>query len=199
LLFLAQVSIVGRALFEELGSTVRPPSPLVGRPRIITRAVLTACYEIYQKDPDIYLDELRFWLAIHHDIVISTSALQQNLDAVGLNRKILHKIARERDEQQRQDYWDVIRNDLGDDSDLLIVADETSKNDHTLARKYGRAPPGMRATTNNYAFSRDVGYSVGAAMSKEGYLAVKVLPGAFDSWDFFEFVSEQVVRAPFPA
>jgi hypothetical protein len=57
----------------------------------------------------------------------------------------------------------------------------------------------MRATTNNYAFGCDVGYSVGAAMSKEGYLAVKVLPGAFDSWDFFEFVSEQVVRAPFPA
>ncbi|KAJ7191724.1 hypothetical protein GGX14DRAFT_328056, partial [Mycena pura] len=158
-----QALVVSRAslyrwkkLFEELGSTVRPPSPLVGRPRIITRAVLTACYEIYQKDPDIYLDELRFWLAIHHDIVISISGLQQNLDAVGLDRKLLHKIARERDQQQRSDYWD-------------------------------------RATTDAYAFNRDVGFSVAAAMSKEGYQAVKVLPGAFDSWDFFEFVAEQVV------
>ncbi|KAF7344640.1 Tc1-mariner class transposase [Mycena venus] len=175
-----------KKLFEELGTTVRPPSPLVGRPRILTRAVLTACYDIYQKDPDIYLDELQFWLAIHHDIAISISALQENLDA------ILHKIARERDQQQRDD-WDVVNNDLGGDSNLFIFADETSKNDHTLPRKYGRAPSGMRATTDTYAFNCDVGYSVGAAMSKEGYLAVKVLPGAFDSWDFLEFVSEQVV------
>ncbi|KAF8164502.1 hypothetical protein K438DRAFT_1857878, partial [Mycena galopus ATCC 62051] len=89
-----------KKLFEELGSTVRPPSPLVGPARVITRAVLTACYDIYQKDPDIYLDELCFWLAIHHDIVITVAGLQQNLAAVGLDRKILHKIARERDQQQ---------------------------------------------------------------------------------------------------
>lgn len=184
---------VWKKLFEELGSTVRPPSPLVGRPRIITRAVLTACYDIYQKDPDIYLDELRFWLAFHHDIVISIFALQKNLDDVGLNRKLLHKIARERDRQQRDDYWEVINNELDGDSDLLIVADETSKNDHTLARRYGRAPAGKRATTDACTFARDVGYTIGAAISKEGYLAVKVLPGAFDSWDFFDFVAEQVV------
>ncbi|KAF7337054.1 Tc1-mariner class transposase [Mycena venus] len=182
-----------KKLFEELGTTVRPPPPLVGRPCIITCAVLTACYNIYQKDPDIYLDELQFWLTIHHDIAISISALQENLDAVGLDRKILHKIARECDQQQWDDYWDVVNNDLSGDSDLFIFADKTSKNDHTLARKYGRAPSGMRATTDAYAFNRDIGYSVGAAMSKEGYLAVKVLPGAFDSWDFLEFVSEQVV------
>jgi transposase len=174
-----------KKLFEELGSTVRPPSPLVGRPRVITRTVLTACYDIYQKDPDIYLDELCSWLAIHHDIVITVAGLQQNLAAVGLDRKILHKIARERDQQQRQDHWDVYHNDLGGDSDLLICADETSKNDHTLARRYGREPRGMCATTDAYAFNRDVGYSVAAAMSKDGYLPVKVLPGAFDSWDFF--------------
>jgi hypothetical protein len=44
-----------------------------------------------------------------------------------------------------------------------------------------------------YDFVRGPGYTVGAAMSKEGYLAVKVLPGAFDSFDFFDFIAEQVV------
>jgi hypothetical protein len=39
--------------------------------QLITRAVLTAVYDIYQSDPDIYLDKLFFWLAIHHDIAIS--------------------------------------------------------------------------------------------------------------------------------
>ncbi|KAJ7716063.1 hypothetical protein B0H16DRAFT_1252663, partial [Mycena metata] len=145
-----------KKIFQEYGSTTRPASPLVGRPRTITRAVLTACYAIYQKEPDLYLDELRWHLAIHHDIVISISALQKNLQDVGLTRKLLHKIARERDIQQRDDYWD-------------------------------------RATTDAYEFNHHQGYSVGAAMSKDGYLAVKVIPGAFDSFDFFEFIAEQVL------
>ncbi|KAJ6496435.1 hypothetical protein C8R45DRAFT_802185, partial [Mycena sanguinolenta] len=58
---------------------------------------------------------------------------------------------------------------------------ETGKNDHTIARRYGRAPAGLRATTDTYNFNRRIGYTVAAAMSKDGYLAVKVLPGAFDS------------------
>jgi hypothetical protein len=124
-----------KKLFEELGNTVCLPSPLVSRPRVITRTVLT-CYNIYQKDPDIYLDELCFWLAIHHDIVITVAGLQQNLAAVGLDRKILYTIACKHDQQQRQDHW---------------------------------------ATTDTYAFNRDVGYSVATAMSKDRYLAVKVL------------------------
>jgi transposase len=86
-----------KKLFEESGSTTRPPSPLVGRPRTITRAVLTTCYNIYKKQPDLYLDELRWHLAIHHNVVISISALQKNLEDVCLTSKLLHKIVRERD------------------------------------------------------------------------------------------------------
>ncbi|KAJ6521562.1 hypothetical protein DFH09DRAFT_997561, partial [Mycena vulgaris] len=75
-----------KKLFEEIGSTTRPPSPLIGRPRILRQTILSACYAIYQTDPDIldFLEELRWWLALHHDIVISMSALQKNLDDVGL-------------------------------------------------------------------------------------------------------------------
>ncbi|KAF7361312.1 Tc1-mariner class transposase [Mycena sanguinolenta] len=189
-----------KQLFEEIGSTTRPPSPLRGRPRIITQAILSACLEIYQKEPDTYLDELRWHLAINHDIVISISALQDTLVSVGLTRKLLHRIARERTQQLRDDYWNSIDEDLAGDSDMLVMADETSKNNHTLARKYGRAPVGMRAP-HTYDFVRGPGYTVAAAMSKEGYLAVKVLPGAFDSFDFFDFVAEQVlpVMNPWPA
>ena len=64
-----------KALFEAIGDVVWPPSPLHGRTRIICRAVLTAVQDIYRAEPDLYLDELVFWLAVHHDIVISKSAL----------------------------------------------------------------------------------------------------------------------------
>ncbi|KAJ7824412.1 hypothetical protein B0H14DRAFT_3469417 [Mycena olivaceomarginata] len=91
-----------KRLLEEIGSTTRPPSPLRDRPRIITQAVLSACLDMYQKEPDVYLDGLRWHLGIHYDIAISTSALQKDL--AGLTRKLLHRIARERTRQQCDDY-----------------------------------------------------------------------------------------------
>jgi transposase len=185
-----------RAIFEEYNNVNRPPSPLKGRTRLITRAVLTAVYDIYRSDADIYLDELVFWLAIHHDIAISKSSLQRNLDEAGLTRKLLQKIARERDEQVRQEYWDVINDDLAGDSNLLVMADETSKNDLTLARRFGRALAGERAAFTD-VFTRGQRYSLAAAISRQGYIAAKVIPGSFDSFDFFEFVAEQVVSISF--
>jgi transposase len=181
-----------KKLFEELGTVTKPPSPLRGRARIITHAILTICHEIYQKQPDVYLTELAWFLAIHHDIAISISALQRNIDDAGLTRKLLHTIARERSKQQREQYWDQINDDLGGDSEALIMVDETSKNDATLARRFGRAPSGLRASFT-YNFVRGDRYSVAAAMSMDGYLAVKVVPGSFDSFDFFDFIAEQVV------
>jgi transposase len=93
---------------------------LRGRARILTRAVLTAVRTLYASDSDLYLDELVLWLAIHHDIAISISALQETLEKVGLTRKTLHKIAIERDEESRQQWKDMqVSNDfVGDGSHL---------------------------------------------------------------------------------
>jgi hypothetical protein len=106
-------------------------------------------YTVYRNDPDIYLDELVFWLAVHHDIAISKSALQKNLEEAGLTQKLLHKIAQECDEQVRQEYRDVINGELRGNSDLLVMADETTKNNLTLARRFGHALAGKRAAFTN--------------------------------------------------
>jgi hypothetical protein len=45
----------------------------------------------------------------------------------------------------RQEYWDVINGELGGNSDLLVMADETSKNHLTLAHRVGHALAGERA------------------------------------------------------
>jgi len=90
----------------------------------------------------------------------------------------------------------VINNDLAGDSNLLVMADETSKNDLTLARRFGRALAGECATFTD-VFTRGQRYSLTAAISRQGYIAAKVVPGSFDSFDFFEFVAEQVVSVSF--
>ena len=77
-----------RKIFEEYNSIKHPPSLLIGRPRIILRAVLTAIQDVYKNEADAYLDELMWWLAVHHDITISRSSLQRNLEEARLTRKL---------------------------------------------------------------------------------------------------------------
>ncbi|KAJ7778932.1 hypothetical protein B0H16DRAFT_1265227, partial [Mycena metata] len=153
------------ALFDEFGSVSPPPSPIIGRPRIIGLAALTAIKEIYTKHADTYLMELQWWLLIHHDISISISSLQETLERAGLTRKLLHKIAVERD---------------------------SSKNEHDVSRHYGRAPIGIPADFED-VFIRGLRYSLVAAMSLDGYIAQRVFEGSLDSFDFFDFITEDVV------
>ena len=184
-----------RSIFEEHGSVNRPSFALRGRIRTLTRAVLTAVHTLYTSDPDLYLDELVLWLAAHHDIIISVSSLHENLTKAGLTRKILHKIAVERDEELRQQWREMQARDdfLGNGSQVICI-DETSKNESTYARRYGRAFLGERAELKD-VFVRGDRYSLVAALTINGYIAVEAIPGSFDSMDFLEFIQEQVVHS----
>ncbi|KAG1738919.1 Homeodomain-like protein, partial [Suillus paluster] len=73
-----------RRIFEELGTVKKPPSPLIGRTRIITRALLTAVEDLFAEDSDLFLDEVCTWLAGQHNIIIGTSMLCHNLKQAGL-------------------------------------------------------------------------------------------------------------------
>ena len=66
-------------IFNEFTSVNWLPSPLLGRPTIIIHAVVTAIKEVYHNEVGAYLDELIWWLPIHHHIIISCSALHKNL------------------------------------------------------------------------------------------------------------------------
>jgi hypothetical protein len=184
-----------RAIFEEHGAVTRPPSPLRERARIISRLVMDAIHIIYKSNPEIYLDELQFWLAIQHDITISVPTLHRNLEDAGLTRKILHKIATERNEVLRAQWRDNINHGFGGTGDEFVFADEISKNDHSTARRFGRMLAGERAHFHTI-FVRGDRYSMVAAMSKKGYIAAKVVPGSFDTFNFFNFVAEEVVSHP---
>jgi transposase len=180
-------------LLETFGSVTPPPPPIRGRPRIIGIAAMTAIKDIYARNCDVYLDELCWHLAIFHDIAISKSALQATLVRAGLTRKILHKIASERDEMRRAEFLHSIRTNFSGTGDEFVFIDESSKNEHTLSRLYGRAPMGQDATVEA-PFIRGQRYSLVAAMSKSGYLTAQVIPGSLDAFAFFDFIVEDVVR-----
>jgi transposase len=183
-----------RAIFDTFGAVKRPSSPLIGRTRIITRAVLTAVHHIYATNPDTYIDELVWWLAIHHDIVISPSTLHRNLQEAGLTRKLLRKLAYERDEALRLDWRQFVLEHGEGYAREFVVVDETSKNDHSTARHYGYALSGERAELVD-VFVRGDCYSLVAAMTVTGYIAAQVVPGPFDAMSFYDFIAEEVVCA----
>ncbi|KAJ6583565.1 hypothetical protein DFH09DRAFT_861184, partial [Mycena vulgaris] len=88
---ICQILCVSRAslyrwqqIFDDFGTPTNPHARIGGRPSRITRAILTAIHDVYKGEPDLYLKELQMWLAIHHDVAISISAIQKTLEQEGL-------------------------------------------------------------------------------------------------------------------
>jgi transposase len=176
-------------------SPVKPKSGLQGRPAILSREVLDSIIAIYSSPEtrDAYIDEIRDYLAMEFGIAISISALHRNLVQSGLTRKLLHKIACERNEQAREEWNRLIHsgNFLSDGSQFIFI-DETSKNSQNSTRDRGRSLRGVEAHASQ-PFSRGQRYSIAAALSKEGYIAVHALEDAFNGEEFCAFVVQDVV------
>ena len=61
----------------------------------------------------------------------------------------------------------------------MVFVDETSKDERTVYRHYGRSVIGTRATIRAN-FVRGERYSMVAALSLDGYESVHVVPGSVD-------------------
>jgi hypothetical protein len=129
---------------------------------------------------------------VEHYIIVSSSTLSQNLIEAGLTRKKLHKLALKRDEILRDEWKESLRNDYTGEGIEFVCLDETSKNNHTYAWKFGRAMSGEQAELKD-VFVHGDRYSLLAAITMEGYITTHVVPGSFDSFEFYNFVAEEVV------
>jgi uncharacterized membrane protein len=74
----------------------------------------------------------------------------------------------------------------------FVAVDESSKDEHSLARGFGCSPIGQQAQLPD-PFIRGERYSLVAAMSTQGYIATRIVPGSINAFEFFEFVVEDVV------
>jgi len=122
-----------QTIFEELGTVSQPPSPLVRRTRLLTRAVLTALEYLYAEESDLFLDEACTWLGVVHGITITLSTLSRNLLDAGLTRKKLRKIAAERNEIACEEFRTMLQTEFIGDGSEFVVIDETSKDKCTYA------------------------------------------------------------------
>jgi len=174
---------------ETFGSVVPPANPLHGRPRILNAEMTNDLATLIQEAPAMYLDEIQDWLALVHDVGISRTALHENIRDCGLTYKMLHKAAAERDEEVRQHWKAEMRANWV--AKQCVMVDETSKDDRTLFRLYGRSPLGHRAPVPAN-FVRGQRFSMVAAMGVEGYIATRVVEGSLDGDEFFDFIVNDV-------
>ena len=86
--------------FNEYGSVIPPSSHLQGRPQMLTSTQAGDLMTQLMIEPDMYLDEIQAWVAIHHEARISKMSLVQLIQDIGFSYKSLHKAAAERDEDE---------------------------------------------------------------------------------------------------
>ncbi|PPQ96959.1 hypothetical protein CVT26_005981 [Gymnopilus dilepis] len=176
---------------------VNPTSVTRGRRRILKSNVISELRELMQETPELYLDEIGEWLALYHEVQISTTALHDNLRDLGITRKIMKRAAAERDNELRAAWmYDFLTTYT---AEQMVVLDESSKDGKTLVRRYGRALSGEDAVTH-VSLDRGVRYSILPALTVDGYIAVRVVEGSIDGEEFFDFVVHDLLPCtnPFP-
>ncbi|TFK95563.1 hypothetical protein BDV98DRAFT_641136, partial [Pterulicium gracile] len=90
--------------FEQYGDA-NPPIFRPGRPRIISPELLREITNRIAQYPDEYLDKMQEWLALYHNVEISKSALSESLLEMDLSWKKMRRIARNRDDQERAEWF----------------------------------------------------------------------------------------------
>ena len=176
------------------GSVVPPPNPMQCRPRILNGDMTHDLYTLLEEAPEMYLSEIQDWVALAYEVHISRNALHMNIRDAGITFKLLRKAAAERDEDLRQEWKQDVNAHFT--ASQMVFVDETSKDDRTIYRHYGRSVAGTRAVISAN-FVRGERYSMVAALSLDGYEAVHVVLGSVDGEDFLNFIVDDVVRCMF--
>lgn len=176
--------------FEETGELHLPQHPNHGRPRLLDPHATLNLIHLVQHAPKMYLSEIQEWLDVAEDVQMSRSALDRNLRDCGLTYKLLHKCAAERDEGLRAEFRAYATANWA--AEQLVFVDESSKDDRTIYRHYGRSFSGTEADVH-YPFARGQRYSIIAALDVDGYVNQRVVENSADGDIFTDFITHELV------
>jgi len=137
---------------------------------------------------------MQAWLLIEHGIEISLSAIQCNLEWIGLSHKKLSTLAKERNENKRFDWIEWVSENFT--ASQIVCTDESYKDARTHSRTYGRAMRGVEPF-ELVAFVRGLHLSILPALTTEGVIAAEVVEGSVDGEIFLNFIVNQVVSIPY--
>lgn len=175
---------------EEYGDVIPPHNPSQGRPFTLTGMQISDLIDLIMESPELFLDEIHDWILISQDINLTVSAIHKIIKDLGFSYKYLRKVAAERDDEARRVWMDRIKNHYV--AEQLVFVDESSKDNRVIFRRFGRAPKGQRAEVET-DFVRGTRYSIIAAITLGGYIAVRVIENSVDGPEFLDYIAEEVV------
>lgn len=177
-------------LYERTGEVSKPASITRGRPRTLQREDTDYLITLIKHSPGIFLDELQHLLESNRFIAVHITLIHRELERLNLSTKLMRKKAAERSPLLRADF--ILRVCAEYKPEQLMFTDETSKDDRTTVRKYGRSLRGSRAEIDA-VFVRGIRYSLLPVLTIDGMIAARVVEGSVTRDIFLEFLETQVV------
>ncbi|KAF8589516.1 hypothetical protein K439DRAFT_1332429 [Ramaria rubella] len=65
--------------YERYGNVSSPRNPNCGQPRILTPGQVADLLALVKEAPEMFLDEMQDWMALHHDAAVSKTTLDRNI------------------------------------------------------------------------------------------------------------------------
>jgi transposase len=177
-------------LWRETGDVIKPKKPLRGRPRILDYDDVQYLLCLVRDNPDYFLDELLHLLKTNRFISIHFMTIHRELERADISHKKLKRIAKERNEARRADFVGRMAQYTPEQLGFL---DETSKDERTVGRRYGRSRKGKRAEKKQ-VFVRGRRVSAEALLTLDGIVAGTVVEGSMTKVMFLEYLELNVVR-----
>lgn len=146
--------------------------------------------------PTAYLDEIAYFLWDEYEVFITQSAISRYLKKLQWSRKGTQRVAAERNQDLR-DNWIL---ELGQwTAEQLVFVDESAANEHTMDRKYGWAPVGIRPTRVR-PLKRSERWSILPAYTVDGYITWRIVHGSITSVEYTNFFRTQLLPRcnPYP-
>lgn len=179
-----------KKLYEETGDVVKARTlTLRGRVRLLDREDVDYLVDLVRLNPDYFLDELLHLLKTNRFISAHYTTIHRELERAGVSLKKLKRIAQERNEPRRADF---IRRMSQYSPEELGFLDETSKDERTVGRRYGRSRKGRRAEKKQ-PFVRGRRTSTEALLTLDGIVAGTVVEGSMTKAMFLEYLEFIVV------
>jgi transposase len=172
------------------GSVAKAAVLGAGRPRLLDNKDAAYLIRLAKHRPSMFLDEYQHFLDTHRHLPVSIATIHRTFERAGLKVKRVQKMASERDPIQEGIFLHRISQYP---AHYLVPLDETSKDDRTYARLWGRSPVGERVEEYS-PFVRKRRFTGIAAMGLDkGIIAARVIEGSSDRDTFMDFLRNDLV------
>lgn len=176
--------------YNAYGTVLPPYFRSRGRPRDLTQPDINYVLSYFEANPAGYLEEAQADLYEGRGNYVSLASLSRALNHIDFTKKTLRKVAAQRDEDERALFH--VQMAEYTDPELFIFLDESSVDGEVVRRTHGWNWEGHRAVRREVLINSER-HSILPALTVDGILALRIIPGSVTKELFIQFLREELV------